>query len=106
MNYCTVEDVGEGPNGYRPKVFQVPSGPVDPVDLVLSIAVLVILGVNGGEGSVRDLILLCVLSVGSCGRLCASPLDVGALFCWRLLWRICSRQLNALLQIVQVRLFV
>ena len=47
------------------------SGPVDPVDLVLSIAALVLLRVNGGGGSVRGLILLCVLSisqsVGSCG---------------------------------------
>ena len=49
----------------------MPSGPVDPVDLVLSIAVLVMLGVERGGGSVRGLFLLCVLSislsVGSCG---------------------------------------
>ena len=44
---------------------------MDAVDLVLSITVLVMLGVNGGRGSVRGLILLCALSislsVGSCG---------------------------------------
>ena len=44
---------------------------MDPVDLVLSITVLVMLAVNGGGGSVRGLILLCFmsiyLSVGSCG---------------------------------------
>ena len=51
----------------------MPSGLVelDPVDLVLSIAVLVMLGMKGGGDSVRVLILLCVLSislsVGSCG---------------------------------------
>ena len=47
------------------------SGTVDPVDLLLSITVLVMLGVNGGGGSVRGLFFLCVLcislSVGSCG---------------------------------------
>ena len=47
--------------------------PVDPIDLVLYIAVLVLLGVNGGGGSVRGLMLLCVLSiflsVVSCGSL-------------------------------------
>ena len=49
----------------------MPSGPVDPVDFVLSITVLVMLGVKGSGGSLRGLILLCVLSislsVGSCG---------------------------------------
>ena len=48
----------------------MPSGPADPVDLVLSITVLVILRVNGGRGSAKGLILLCdlsiSLSVGSC----------------------------------------
>ena len=43
---------------------------MDSVDLVLSIAVLVMLEVKGGGGSVRGLFLLCVqyisLSVGSC----------------------------------------
>ena len=47
------------------------SGSVDPVDLVLSIAVLFMLGVKGGGGLVRGLILLYVLaiclSVGWCG---------------------------------------
>ena len=38
-------------------------GPIDPVDLVLSIAVLVMLGVKGGGGSVRGLIFLCFLSI-------------------------------------------
>ena len=41
------------------------------MDLVFSIAALVMLGVKGGGGSVRDLILLCVLciflSAGYCG---------------------------------------
>ena len=49
----------------------MPSGRVDPVDLMVSITVLVMLGMNGGGGSERGLILLCVLSispsVGSCG---------------------------------------
>ena len=36
---------------------------MDPVDLVLSITVLVMLGVKGGGGSVRGLILLCVASI-------------------------------------------
>ena len=49
----------------------MPSGPVDPVDLVLSFTVLVMLGVNGSGGSLRGLIVLCdlsiSLSVGSCG---------------------------------------
>ena len=49
----------------------MPLGPLDPVDLVLSIAVMVMLRVKGGGGSVRGLFLLCVLSislsVGSCG---------------------------------------
>ena len=49
----------------------MPSGPVDPVDFVLSIAALDLLGLKGGRGSVRCLILLCVLSIslsiGSCG---------------------------------------
>ena len=26
VDYCMIADVGEGPNGYRPKVFQVPIG--------------------------------------------------------------------------------
>ena len=49
----------------------MPSGPVYPVDFVLSITVLVMLGVKGSGGSLISLILLCVLSislsVGSCG---------------------------------------
>ena len=49
----------------------MPSGPVEPVDLVLFITVLVMLGVRGGGGSVRSLILWCApsiaLSVGWCG---------------------------------------
>ena len=48
----------------------MPSGPVGSVDLVLSIAVYVMLGLKGGGGSTRGLILLRVLSfclsVGSC----------------------------------------
>ena len=48
----------------------MPSEPLDPVELALSIAVLVLLGVKGGGGLVRGLILLGVLSislsVGSC----------------------------------------
>ena len=46
----------------------MPSGPVDPVDLVLSNTVLVMLGVNGSGGSLRGLILLCVLSRRSTQR--------------------------------------
>ena len=49
----------------------MPSGSVNSVDLVLSIAILVMSGVKGGGGSVGGLILLCVLSIslfaGSCG---------------------------------------
>ena len=41
----------------------MPSGPVDPVDLVPTIADLVMLGVKRGRGSVRGLILPCVLSI-------------------------------------------
>ena len=37
--------------------------PVDPVDLVLSITDLVMLGVEGERRSLRGFILLCVLSV-------------------------------------------
>ena len=44
---------------------------MDPIDLVLSIAVLDMIWVKGGGGLVRGLILLCVLyislSVGPCG---------------------------------------
>ena len=43
---------------------------VDPLDLVLSIAVLAMLGVKGVGGSVRRLILLCVLSVSLSVRSC------------------------------------
>ena len=41
----------------------MPSRPENPVDLVLSIAALVKLGLKGGGGSVRCLIHLCFLSI-------------------------------------------
>ena len=48
------------------------SGHVVPVDFVLFITVSVLLGVNGGEGSVGGLILLCFLSISLSVRLCGS----------------------------------
>ena len=44
----------------------MPSGPVDPVDLVLSITVLVMLGVNGSGGSLKGHILLCSVYFSVC----------------------------------------
>ena len=61
VDYCLIEDVCEGPNGYRPKMFQVSVRRVDPVDFVLSNTILVMLGVKGRGGSLRGTILLCVL---------------------------------------------
>ena len=46
--------------------------PVDPVDLVLSIATFVILGVKGEGSSVKGLILLWVLSISQSVGLCVS----------------------------------
>ena len=51
-----------GPRCFRCR-YDTPSGPVDPVDFVLSITVLVMLGGKGRGGLLRGLILLCVLSI-------------------------------------------
>jgi len=72
MLLCTmVEDVGEGPNGYRPKLFQVPIGYA--IGACGSCRFGTVLVMLKGGGSVRGLILLCVLSiylsVGWCGSL-------------------------------------
>ena len=75
MDYCVVQMSVRVQMATSPRYFKcrydMPSALVDPFDLVLPITVLVMLGVNGGEGSMRALMLLCVLSislsVGSCG---------------------------------------
>ena len=58
---------------------------MDPADFVLSIAVFVMLGVNGGGGSVRGLILLCILSISlSVGSCESRAMKVGwTAFWWR-----------------------
>ena len=61
MRYCFVEDVSKGPYSYRPKVFQVP---VEPVDLVPSIAALIMLDMKRvregvGEKSYSKVCFVC-----------------------------------------------
>ena len=60
-----------GPRCFKCR-YDMPSGPVDPVDFVLSITVLIMLGVKGRGGSLRGLILLCVLSISMFVRSCGS----------------------------------
>ena len=73
-----------GPRCFKCR-YDMPSGPVDPVDLVLSITALVMLEVNGAGGSLRGLILLCILSISlSVGSCESRAMKVGwTAFWWR-----------------------